>query len=78
MTPTEVWIAPNTRKKILAMAQPAAIPDTISAPPRPLYTAVMTVSVSTQVISERKMMPDFRRIAKNSLRLTSKNCVILT
>ena len=69
----DVWMPLKTRKKRFAIAHPADMPDTISEPPRPLYTAVMTVSVSTQDISPAKRAPDFLSMEAKSLRFTLKS-----
>ena len=64
-------------KKRFAIANPAAIPETTSAPPRVLYKAFEIVSAITQVNSEYKIIADFEKIEINNLNLILNNFVIL-
>jgi len=47
---------------MLARVKPAAMPATTSAPPRPLYNAVITVSELMKENSEPKIISDLPRI----------------
>ena len=48
------------------MAKLEAMPETTSAPPLPLYSAVVTVSDITQTISQNSTRAPFLRICLNS------------
>ena len=79
MTLVAAVVPPNDTKKRFAIAKPAAIPETTSAPPLPLYTAVVTVSDRTHVISLIMTMKHFLTMSLNSgLSIPVSSCGFIT
>ena len=66
MTEADVTIPLKQMKNRFAIAKPAAIPETTSAPPRVLYSAFETVSETAQKSSEYKIIADFLKSVPNN------------
>ena len=70
ITAVAVQIPENAMKKRFAIAKLADMPETTSAPPLPLYSAVVTVSAMAHTISEHMIIHAFLKMSLKSFMLT--------